>query len=68
MTHEVFDDADLTVINIWGTFCGPCIQEMPDLGASLAGDLLAYAFEEIDFYSIARSYLADFHDFRGRKK
>ena len=33
MTHEVFADADLTVINIWGTFCGPCIQEMPDLGA-----------------------------------
>ena len=33
VTHEVFDDADLTVINIWGTFCGPCIQEMPDLGA-----------------------------------
>ena len=43
-------------------------HEMPDLGASLAGDLLAYAFEEIDFYSIARSYLADFHDFRSRKK
>lgn len=41
---------------------------MPDLGASLAGDLLAYAFEEIDFYSIARSYLADFHDFRSRQK
>ena len=33
VTHEVFADADLTVINIWGTFCGPCIQEMPDLGA-----------------------------------
>ena len=33
VTHEIFADADLTVINIWGTFCGPCIQEMPDLGA-----------------------------------
>ena len=33
VTDEVFADADLTVINIWGTFCGPCIQEMPDLGA-----------------------------------
>lgn len=32
VTHEVFADADLTVINIWGTFCGPCINEMPDLG------------------------------------
>ncbi len=33
VTHEIFADADLTVINIWGTFCGPCISEMPDLGA-----------------------------------
>ena len=32
VTHEIFADADLTVINIWGAFCGPCIQEMPDLG------------------------------------
>ena len=22
----------VTMLNIWGTFCGPCIQEMPDLG------------------------------------
>lgn len=20
------------MVNIWGTFCGPCIREMPDLG------------------------------------
>ncbi len=24
---------DLTVINFWGTFCSPCIAEMPDLAA-----------------------------------
>lgn len=22
----------VTMLNIWGTFCGPCINEMPDLG------------------------------------
>lgn len=22
----------VTMINVWGTFCGPCIREMPDLG------------------------------------
>jgi|GEM_PF-1372469 len=22
----------LTLLNVWGTFCGPCIREMPDLG------------------------------------
>ena len=28
----MFAKADLTVLNIWGTFCGPCIEEMPELG------------------------------------
>lgn len=31
VTDAVFEDAGLTMINIWGTFCGPCINEMPDL-------------------------------------
>lgn len=30
--ESVFADYDLTMINLWGTFCGPCLQEMPDLG------------------------------------
>ncbi|MFV0517619.1 MAG: TlpA family protein disulfide reductase [Aminipila sp.] len=29
---DVFSGQDLTVINLWGTFCSPCIGEMPDLG------------------------------------
>lgn len=33
VTQAVFAQADLTMINIWGTFCNPCIAEMPDLGA-----------------------------------
>jgi len=32
VTEEIFANADLTMVNIWGTFCGPCISEMPDLG------------------------------------
>lgn len=31
-TDELFERADLTMVNIWGTFCGPCIEEMPYLG------------------------------------
>lgn len=30
-TDDIFKDKKLTLINIWGTFCGPCIKEMPDL-------------------------------------
>ena len=29
---SIFANYDLTMLNIWGTFCNPCIQEMPDLG------------------------------------
>lgn len=32
VTEEIFANAELTMVNIWGTFCGPCIAEMPDLG------------------------------------
>lgn len=29
---EVFAGSEVTLINFWGTFCGPCIREMPALG------------------------------------
>lgn len=32
VTEAIFADYDLTMINIWATFCGPCLSEMPDLG------------------------------------
>ncbi len=25
-------DYQLTMVNVWATYCGPCLQEMPDLG------------------------------------
>ena len=30
--QQVLTDHKLTMVNIWATFCSPCIQEMPDLG------------------------------------
>lgn len=32
VTQEIFSNADLTMINIWATYCNPCLGEMPDLG------------------------------------
>ena len=30
-SNSDFAKYDLTVINFWGTYCGPCINEMPEL-------------------------------------
>lgn len=32
VTEEIFAGKDLTVVNVWGTYCSPCISEMPELG------------------------------------
>jgi thiol-disulfide isomerase/thioredoxin len=32
VSEAVFADAKLTMINIWATWCPPCLDEMPDLG------------------------------------
>ncbi len=30
ITQEIFQSADLTMVNIWATNCGYCLEEMPD--------------------------------------
>ena len=30
VTGDIFKDYDLTVVHVWGTYCGPCIAEMKD--------------------------------------
>jgi thiol-disulfide isomerase/thioredoxin len=32
VTEKIFEEADLTIINFWGTYCNPCIDEMDELG------------------------------------
>ena len=34
--QSMLADYDLTMVNVWATFCGPCLQEMPDLGVLAA--------------------------------
>ena len=32
--QSMLADYDLTMVNVWATYCGPCISEMPDLGGA----------------------------------
>ena len=32
VTSDIFANSKLTMLNVWGTFCNPCLNEMPDLG------------------------------------
>ncbi len=32
VSDKLFTENKITTVNIWGTFCPPCIREMPDLG------------------------------------
>ena len=32
VNQKIITDNKLTMINIWATYCGPCLSEMPDLG------------------------------------
>ncbi len=32
VTNDIFGQKDVTVVNVWGTFCSPCVGEMPELG------------------------------------
>lgn len=30
--HSIFTNTKLTMMNVWATFCSPCVTEMPELG------------------------------------
>lgn len=32
VSAEIFSETKLTMINVWATYCNPCLQEMPGLG------------------------------------
>ncbi len=37
VTSDIFRNYDITMVNIWATYCGPCIEEMPEI-AGLYGN------------------------------
>lgn len=46
VSSGLFSDAKLTMINVWATYCNPCLSEMPGLGE------LAGAYDSEDFQLI----------------
>lgn len=50
LTSDCFADSKLTMLNVWATFCGPCINEMPDLG-EIASEYDAADFQLIGIIS-----------------
>lgn len=47
---DKFADSKLTMINVWATYCNPCLSEMPDLG-ELAAEYDAGTFRIIGVVS-----------------
>lgn len=46
MTSDIFSRSRLTMVNVWATYCNPCLREMPGLGE------LASEYETEDFQLI----------------
>ncbi|UTC67451.1 MULTISPECIES: TlpA disulfide reductase family protein [unclassified Treponema] len=48
VTNDIFEKYDVTLVNIWGTFCGPCKVELPDLEAAYK----AYADKKVNVIAL----------------
>lgn len=68
VSSAVFAENRLTVINFWGTYCPPCIEEMPDLGelarsmpegTRLVGIIIDAAPDDDDVKGEARDILTE---------
>lgn len=46
ITSDIFADSRLTMMNIWATYCNPCLQEMPDLGE------IAASYDKAEFQMV----------------
>ncbi len=43
VSSDIFSESKITMVNVWATYCNPCLSEMPGLGE------LAEAYEEGEF-------------------
>jgi len=50
VTSDIFSQSKLTMVNVWATYCNPCLSEMPGLG-ELAAEYDAEKFQIIGIVS-----------------
>ena len=50
VTETVFAESELTMVNVWATYCNPCLSEMPELG-ELAEEYRSDEFQIIGIVS-----------------
>ena len=43
ITSDIFAESKLTMLNVWATYCNPCLNEMPDLAE------IAASYDSADF-------------------
>lgn len=55
VTDSVFAGSKLTMVNVWATYCNPCLSEMPGLG-ELAG---AYEPDEFQIIGVISDVMED---------
>lgn len=50
VTQDIFGKSGLTMVNVWATYCNPCLREMPGLG-EIAAEYDASTFQIIGIVS-----------------
>lgn len=50
VSNAVFSESKLTMVNVWATYCNPCLSEMPGLG-ELANEYASENFQIIGIIS-----------------
>ena len=55
VTDDIFKENELTLINVWGTNCGPCLEEIPYL-EEIDEELSEEGFQIIGFLAGGESY------------
>lgn len=53
VSQEIFSQSQLTMVNVWATYCNPCLSEMPGLG-ELAAEYDGSEFQLIGIVSDVR--------------